>query len=111
MVEPILTGDADLVLGSRLALPGMARANGMPIWKYLANRFLTITENKILGTQLTEAHTGFRAYSRHMLLTIPFLRNSLDFVFDSEADGIERTSEKSVEHLTVLSAEKGRQVL
>ena len=62
----------------------MARANGMPRWKYVANRFLTITENKIMGTQLTEAHTGFRAYSRHMLLTIPFLRNSLDFVFDSE---------------------------
>ena len=84
MVEPILTGRADLVLGSRLAVPGMARGNGMPIWKYVANRFLTIIENWIMGTRLTEAHTGFRAYSRHMLLTIPFLRNSLDFVFDSE---------------------------
>lgn len=84
MVEPILNGRADLVLGSRLAVPGMARANGMPAWKYVANRFLTRTENRIMGTRLTEAHTGFRAYSRHMLLTIPFLRNSLDFVFDSE---------------------------
>jgi glycosyltransferase involved in cell wall biosynthesis len=84
MVEPILTGRADFVLGSRLAVPGMARANGMPLWKYVSNRFLTITENKIMGTHLTEAHTGFRAYSRNMLLTIPFLRNSLDFVFDSE---------------------------
>ena len=84
MVEPILTGSADLVLGSRLAVPGMARDNGMPIWKYVANRFLTITENWIMGTRLTEAHTGFRAYSRRALLTVPFLRNSLDFVFDSE---------------------------
>jgi glycosyltransferase involved in cell wall biosynthesis len=84
MVEPVLTGGADLVLGSRLAVAGMARANGMPMWKYVANRFLTMTENRIMGTHLTEAHTGCRAYSRHMLLTIPFLRNSPDFVFDTE---------------------------
>jgi glycosyltransferase involved in cell wall biosynthesis len=84
MVEPILADRADLVLGSRLAMPGMALANGMPRWKYAANRVLTITENRVLGTHLTEAHTGYRAYSRKLLLTVPFLRNSLDFVFDSE---------------------------
>jgi hypothetical protein len=84
MVEPILADRADLVLGSRFAEPGMALRNGMPRWKYVANRVLTITENRIMGTQLTEAHTGYRAYSRRLLLTVPFLRNSLDFAFDSE---------------------------
>jgi glycosyltransferase involved in cell wall biosynthesis len=84
LVEPILAGRADLVLGSRLALPGMARANGMPLWKYVVNRALTAVENRIMGTQLSEAHTGYRAYSRRLLLTVPFLRNSADFAFDSE---------------------------
>ena len=56
----------------------------MPRWKYLANRFLTRIENRIMGTELSEAHTGYRAYSRRLLLTVPFLRNSLDFAFDSE---------------------------
>lgn len=84
MVKPILNGEADLVLGSRLAVPGMALANGMPRWKYVANRFLTTIENRVMGTELTEAHTGYRAYSRQMLLTVPFLRNASDFSFDSE---------------------------
>jgi glycosyltransferase involved in cell wall biosynthesis len=84
MVTPILEGRADLVLGSRLARPGMALENGMPRWKYIANRFLTITENQMMGTHLSEAHTGYRAYSRELLLTIPFLRNASDFSFDSE---------------------------
>jgi glycosyltransferase involved in cell wall biosynthesis len=84
MIEPILAGEADLVLGSRLLEPGAALAAGMPRWKYLANRFLTGIENRIMGTQLSEAHTGYRAYSRRLLLTVPFLRNSLDFTFDSE---------------------------
>ena len=84
MVAPIIAGDADLVLGSRLAIPGAALAAGMPRWKWCANRFLTIIQNRIMGTNLTEAHTGYRAYSRQTLLTVPFLRNSLDFSFDSE---------------------------
>jgi glycosyltransferase involved in cell wall biosynthesis len=84
MVEPILTGQADLVLGSRFGEPGMALANGMPRWKYVANRLLTIAENQIMGTQLSEAHTGYRAYSRKLLLTVPFLRNATDFSFDTE---------------------------
>jgi glycosyltransferase involved in cell wall biosynthesis len=84
MVEPILRGEADLVLGSRFAEPGLALANGMPGWKYIANRGLTIVENRIMGTQLTEAHTGYRAYSRKLLLTVPFLRNATDFSFDTE---------------------------
>ena len=84
LVAPILRGETDLVLGSRLAEPGAAREGGMPLHKYLANRGLTAIENRVLRTRLSEAHTGYRAYSRALLLDIPFLRNSLDFVFDSE---------------------------
>jgi glycosyltransferase involved in cell wall biosynthesis len=84
MVAPIIEGRADLVLGSRLMIPGAALAAGMPRWKYAANRFLTAIQNRIMGTHLSEAHTGYRAYSRELLLTVPFLRNALDFSFDPE---------------------------
>jgi glycosyltransferase involved in cell wall biosynthesis len=84
MIEPILKGRADLVLGSRLAVPGQALADGMPRWKYVANRVLTTIENKAMGTDFSELHTGYRAYSKRLLMTVPFLRNSPDFVFDSE---------------------------
>jgi glycosyltransferase involved in cell wall biosynthesis len=84
LVAPILAGDADMVLGSRMAIPGAARAGGMPRYKIAANRFLTAIENRVLGTSLSEMHTGYRAYSRELLMTIPFLRNALDFSFDSE---------------------------
>jgi glycosyltransferase involved in cell wall biosynthesis len=84
MVQPILDGQADMVLGSRLTRPGAWRSIGMPRYKFLANRGLTRVENLVLGTELSELHTGYRAYSRKLLLTVPFLRNSIDFVFDSE---------------------------
>jgi glycosyltransferase involved in cell wall biosynthesis len=84
MIEPILAGRADLVLGSRFLTPGGALAGGMPRWKYAANRLLTEAENRILGTDYAELHTGYRAYSRDLLLSVPWLRNSLDFAFDSE---------------------------
>ena len=84
MIKPIIDGEADLVLGSRLLIPGAALSAGMPRWKFLANRVLTEIENKVMRTHLTDAHTGYRAYSRRLLLTVPFLRNSLDFAFDSE---------------------------
>jgi glycosyltransferase involved in cell wall biosynthesis len=84
LIQPILNGEADLVLGSRLAEPGMARAGGMPLYKYAANRVLTAIENRILGTNLSEMHTGYRAYSNRLLREVPFLRNALDFSFDSE---------------------------
>jgi glycosyltransferase involved in cell wall biosynthesis len=84
MVELIVRGEADLVLGSRLLIPGAALAAGMPRWKYVANRFLTRIQNAVMGTDLSEAHTGYRAYSRRLLLTVPFLRNAHDFSFDSE---------------------------
>ena len=84
MVTPILEGSADMVLGSRLLEPKAALRGGMPRYKYVANRALTAIENRILGTSLSEAHTGYRAYSRELLLTVPFLRTALDFSFDSE---------------------------
>jgi glycosyltransferase involved in cell wall biosynthesis len=84
LIGPIVRGDADMVLGSRLAETGAARAGGMPRYKLVANRVLTAIENRILGTNLSELHTGYRAYSRRFLMTVPFLRNSLDYSFDSE---------------------------
>jgi len=84
MVEPILGGEADMVLGSRLTRPGAWRTTGMPRYKFVANRGLTGIENLVLGTSFSELHTGYRAFSRRLLLTVPFLRNSIDFVFDSE---------------------------
>jgi glycosyltransferase involved in cell wall biosynthesis len=84
MIAPIARGEADLVLGSRFLTPGGARRGGMPLYKYVANRFLTTAENFVLGTRLSEMHTGYRSYSRRFLETVPFLRNSIDFVFDTE---------------------------
>jgi glycosyltransferase involved in cell wall biosynthesis len=83
LIRPIQSDEADMVLGSRF-LRGDTLAGGMPIYKYLSNRFLTTIENAVLGQCLSECHTGFRAYSRRMLETIPFLLNSDDFVFDTE---------------------------
>jgi glycosyltransferase involved in cell wall biosynthesis len=82
MVGPILDGSKDLMLGSRFL--GDPLAGGMPKWKYISNRFLTGTENLAFGLHLSEYHTGFRAYSRHLLETIPYRLNSNDFVFDQE---------------------------
>ena len=84
LIRPILAGEADLVLGSRMMVPGQARANGMPFYKIVANRILTAIENRVMGTGLTDLHTGYRAYSRPLLLGAPFLRNAIDFSFDSE---------------------------
>ncbi|HEY1420155.1 MAG TPA: glycosyltransferase 87 family protein [Candidatus Dormibacteraeota bacterium] len=76
-------GQADIVLGSRWLGLDPAKA-GMPWWKRLGNRFLTAAENRVLGLQLSEYHTGYRAYSRRFLEAIPFLENSNDFVFDTQ---------------------------
>ncbi len=84
MIGPIARGEADLVLGSRLAEPGAALRGGMPLYKYLGNRMLSAIENRVLHTDLSELHSGYRAYSRRLLMSIPFLRNALDFSFDSE---------------------------
>ncbi|HKB33500.1 MAG TPA: glycosyltransferase 87 family protein [Candidatus Dormibacteraeota bacterium] len=77
------SGEADIVLGSRWLGIDPAKA-GMPWWKRIGNRFLTAAENRVLGLNLSEYHTGYRAYSRRFLEAIPFLENSNDFVFDTQ---------------------------
>jgi glycosyltransferase involved in cell wall biosynthesis len=84
MIRPIREGRADMVLGSRMLVPGAAKRGGMPLWKRVANRFLTTAENLAMGQRFAECHTGYRAYSRRFLETVPFLRNSNGFVFDTE---------------------------
>ena len=83
MVSMIATGLYECVLASRI-LGGSAVKGGMPIWKYLGNRFLTLTENLLLGAKLSEYHTGYRAFSRKVLAQVPWESNSEDFVFDNE---------------------------
>ena len=83
MAAPILAGEADIVIGSRL-LDDRAIAGGMPRWKWVGNRLLTGIENRAFGVQFSEYHTGYRAFSAEFLRSIPFLRNSDDFVFDQE---------------------------
>ena len=83
-VELIRLGICDVILGSRIRTRREALEGGMPTWKYIANRGLTITENIALGQNLGDFHSGFRAYSRAVLETIPWQQNSDDFVFDSQ---------------------------
>src|ERR1051325_3437561 len=83
MASMIANGLHPCVLGSRI-LGGYALKGGMPIWKYVANRFLTFTENILLGAKLSEYHTGYRAYARSLLEKLPFESNSDDFVFDNQ---------------------------
>jgi glycosyltransferase involved in cell wall biosynthesis len=71
------------VLGSRI-LGGYALKGGMPVWKYISNRFLTLAENVLLGAKLSEYHTGYRAFSRKLLEGLPLELNSDDFVFDNQ---------------------------
>jgi glycosyltransferase involved in cell wall biosynthesis len=83
MASMIAYGVYDVVLGSRI-LGGTAISGGMPVYKYIANRFLTAFQNLFLGTKLSEFHTGYRAFSRKVLEELPFAENSNDFVFDSQ---------------------------
>jgi glycosyltransferase involved in cell wall biosynthesis len=83
MARPIAEGRADVVIGSRL-LEDKAIAGGMPRWKWIGNRFLTTIENSAFNRSHSEYHTGYRAFSVAFLRTIPFLRNSDNFVFDQE---------------------------
>lgn len=84
MVEPIVQGTYDIVLGSRIRTREEALNGGMPIIKYIGNRILTTIANIILGVNLSEHLSGFRAYSQKVLKTIPFQRFSNDFVFDQQ---------------------------
>src|SRR5262245_15978591 len=77
-------GICDVVLGSRVRSRKEALKCGMPWWKYFSNRFLTFIENVALGQNLGDFHSGFRVYRRSVLETIPFERNSNDFVFDTQ---------------------------
>jgi len=83
MIAMITDGPYDVVLASRI-LGGRARAGGMPGYKYVANRALTAIQNLLCGAKLSEYHTGYRAFSRRVLETLPLLENSDDFVFDNE---------------------------
>jgi len=83
MASIIANGLHPCVLGSRI-LGGYALRGGMPWWKYVSNRFLTLAENILLGAKLSEYHTGYRAFSREILETLNLAKNSDDFVFDNE---------------------------
>ena len=83
MTSMIANGLYHCVLGSRI-LGGHALAGGMPIWKYIANRALTFSENILLGAKLSEYHTGYRAFSREILERLPLENHSDDFVFDNQ---------------------------
>jgi glycosyltransferase involved in cell wall biosynthesis len=83
MASMVASGEYDVVLGSRILGRG-ALAGGMPLYKYVANRALTLVENVLLGRKLSEYHTGYRAWSRHALQTLPMERCSDDFVFDNQ---------------------------
>lgn len=84
MVKFLRLGICDVILGNRIRTRRQAIGSGMPWVKYAANRFLTIVENVLMGQNLGEWHSGYRAYRRRVIQTIPYHRNSDDFVFDSQ---------------------------
>ena len=77
------SGLYDVVLGSRI-LGGQALQGGMPLYKYISNRFLTFTQNLLMGAKLSEYHTGYRAFTRQVLKAVPMEKNSDDFIFDNQ---------------------------
>jgi len=83
LIQPILNNQADIVLGSRMIGRG-ALEGGMPLYKYISNRFLTFCENKALGLNLSEYHTGLRAYTKEFLEKVGWQDNSDDFLFDGQ---------------------------
>lgn len=83
MVSMLGNGLFDCILGSRI-LGGYGWKGNMPRWRYAGNRFLTLVENLLLGTRLSEFHTGYRAYTREVLESLPLAQNSDDFVFDNQ---------------------------
>jgi glycosyltransferase involved in cell wall biosynthesis len=87
IIRPIVEGTADVVLGSRLKSGVSPTAQGMPWWKFVANRVLTGVENRVFGLALSEYHTGYRAFRRDVLETVNFGANSDGFVFDQEIIG------------------------
>lgn len=84
LIQPIIDGKFDIILGSRVRNRAETLRNGMPMYKYIGNRILTLSENIILGLNLSEYHTGYRAFHKRVLTTIEFKRFSNDFIFDQE---------------------------
>jgi glycosyltransferase involved in cell wall biosynthesis len=84
VISLLATGTVDVILGSRIRTRAETLEGGMPLYKYLSNRLLTIFENFVLGQNLGDFHSGYRAYAREVLETIDYHRNSDDFVFDTE---------------------------
>lgn len=84
ILGPVVAGEADAVFGSRTMIKGAARKGGMPLYKYVGNRILSRFENAALGTELSEFHSGYRAYSVDALKQIPYERNSDGFNFDTQ---------------------------
>lgn len=84
MVQPILAGKADAVFGSRMLVRGAARSGGMPAYKYIGNKILSRAENLVLGTSLSEFHSGYRAYAVKALADLPFEENTDEFDFDTQ---------------------------
>ena len=84
MVEPITSGRADVVFGSRMITQGGARKGGMPLYKYVGNKILTYLQNRLAKVSLTEWHSGYRAYSVSALRKVNFMKNSDYFDFDSQ---------------------------
>jgi hypothetical protein len=83
MIGLVADGPYDVILASRI-LGGGARRGGMPLYKYVANRFLTAAQNLLCGAKLSEYHTGYRAFDAKVLRDLPLLENSEDFVFDNQ---------------------------
>lgn len=83
MASLVAVGQYDVVLGSRILSEG-ALKGGMPLYKYISNRFLTLFQNLLMGKKLSEYHTGYRAFSRCLLETLPLEQNSDDFIFDNQ---------------------------
>ena len=84
LIKPIAQGECEAVFGSRMRVPQNALRGGMPYWKFVANIFLTWLENLVLGMNLSEYHSGFRAYGKRVFSELPLEKNSDDFVFDTE---------------------------
>lgn len=84
LCEAIVNGRADVMLGSRIQTRAQVLAGGMPLYKYVSNRFLTLLENLAMGLNLSEYHTGYRAFSAKVLRTVPYQKFSNDFIFDQQ---------------------------
>jgi glycosyltransferase involved in cell wall biosynthesis len=84
LLAPLESGQADMVMGSRMMIKGAARAGNMPLYKYVGNKILTFLENRLIGTRLTEFHSGYRAYSVRALRTIPLDKLTSNWHFDTQ---------------------------